>query len=125
MKEKGILYVKDGRARNPGNRRLYVPVSLRVHMMHLYHRNKLFSHPGASRMYETMSNDYHWPGMQAEIRGYVGRCLACLRAKASPNATSGTSLAVVPEAPFAVIGIDVYGPFPITSPENDEDAGYR
>ena len=76
-------------------------------------------------MYETMSGDYFWPNMSRDIGDFIAGCLPCQRAKATQPMSHGKSMAVVPERPFSVVGMDVYGPFPITSSETEDDRGYR
>ena len=110
----GILCVQDHRKGQEHGSRAYVPAALRAHLMYLYHRSKVFCHPGSHRMYDTMSQDYFWTGMKEDIEVYVSRCLACARAKPALNAHSGEAMAVIPETPFSVVGIDVYGPLPVT-----------
>ena len=121
----GILMVADRRERFNTRTRYFVPIALRPHLLHLYHRSKLFCHPGRDRMYETMSQDYFWPNMSRDIGDFVAGCLACQRAKVSQPLREGKTMTVVPEKPFGVIGMDVYGPFPFTSSERKEDQGYR
>ena len=106
-------------------KRLFVPRALRYHLLHLYHRSKIFAHPGAGKMYATMSRSYGWPGMKGEIEKYVSSCLACVRAKATQPHRHGGTLVVVPERPFSVVGIDIYGPFPITAGVEEDDRGYQ
>ena len=122
---KGILMVEDRRGGFNSKSRYFVPRALRPHLLHLYHRSKLFCHPGRDRMYETMSADYFWPNMSRDIGDFVSGCLACQRAKATQPLGEGKTMTVVPERPFGVMGMDVYGPFPVTSSECEEDRGYR
>ena len=123
--EKGLLLVEDQRGRFNARKRFFVPMALRPHLLHLYHRAKMFCHPGRDRMYETMSQDYFWPNMSRDIGDFVSGCLACQRAKATQPMQEGKSMTVIPEKPFSVIGMDVYGPFPITSSEKEEERGFR
>lgn len=115
--ENGVLCVL-GESEEKEHRRLYIPIALREHLMHTYHRSKLFFHPGVGRMYATMKQDLYWEKMQQDIVDFIDECLCCRRSKPPQPRRQWQTMALVPMQPFAVVGTDVYGPLP-------ESAGYR
>jgi RNase H-like domain found in reverse transcriptase/Reverse transcriptase (RNA-dependent DNA polymerase)/Integrase zinc binding domain len=60
----GCVCRKDPRS---GRLQLCVPTSLRVKVMSLGHNPPLAGHPGAKRMYQTLSRVFVWPKMAFEI----------------------------------------------------------
>ncbi|KAH8324662.1 hypothetical protein KR074_003527, partial [Drosophila pseudoananassae] len=55
---------------------------------------------------------YFWPGMQRDIRKYVGRCETCLKYKPSQMQMAGKMLTQVPEEPWAMVCADFVDPLP-------------
>ncbi|KAD2805228.1 hypothetical protein E3N88_38605 [Mikania micrantha] len=46
------------------------------------HKSKYSIHPGATKMYRDLKNNYWWPGMKRDVVKYVGKCLTCMQVKA-------------------------------------------
>ena len=39
-------------------------------------------HPGSTKMYQDLKNNYWWKGMKKDIAKYVSKCLTCQQVKA-------------------------------------------
>ena len=123
FEKEDLLYVMDKQSRA----RLYVPRPLRQHLLHTFHRSKIFLHPGQRKMYDSIRQEYYWPGLKKDVQTYVAECLACSRTKPGKPMQQGDTFRVVPEHPFQIVGIDIKGPLPLTIGENNNssDTGYR
>jgi hypothetical protein len=66
-------------------------------------------------MLAKMQDFVYWPGMELDINEFVDGCLACARAKTKRPHRSGKTIRVFPEQPLSVVGLDVYGPLPVTA----------
>ena len=53
-------------------------------------------HPGSTKMYRTLRENYWWIGMKKDIADFVARCLVCQQVKAEHQYPAGTlqSLAI-------------------------------
>ena len=47
-------------------------------------------HPGSTKMYRTIKENYWWSGMKRDIAEFVARCLICQQVKAEHKKPSGT-----------------------------------
>ncbi|XP_075499334.1 uncharacterized protein LOC142537724 [Primulina tabacum] len=65
--DKGILWMK---------RRLCVPDSdnLRQEIMAKAHKSKFSVHPGSTKMYRDLKNNFWWNGMKRDVAEFVSRC---------------------------------------------------
>ena len=104
-----VIWVKD---RKSDNSRLFVPTAMRKHIVYISHKCKMLQHPGVETLYKTLSVSFWWPRMKSDIKEVVNGCLACVRSKATQPRDQGPAMAVIPEAPFTVVGADIAGPFP-------------
>ena len=64
--------------------RIWIPNSKEIRTLILdeTHKSKYSIHPGATKMYHDLKQDYWWPGMKRDIVKYVEQCLTCLKVKA-------------------------------------------
>ena len=46
------------------------------------HNSKFAMHPGNTKMYKDLKQNFWWPGMRKSIADYVARCLNCQQVKA-------------------------------------------
>jgi hypothetical protein len=51
--------------------------------------SKFLIHPGSSKMYQDLKENFWWSNMKVEIAKYVSKCDMCLRVKASHLKTAG------------------------------------
>ena len=54
------------------------------------HLSKFSIHPGSSKMYQDLKENFWWSKMKVEIAKYVSECDTCQRIKASHLKTAGT-----------------------------------
>ena len=53
------------------------------------HKSKFSIHPGATKMYRDLRENYWWPGMKRDVAWYVERCLTCSMVKAEHQKPHG------------------------------------
>lgn len=89
--ENGIIYVHiDDR------RKLFVPESLRPHLMETAHKS--FGHLGVKATHQIVDLKYHWPGMRTDLQHYIEGCDTCARCKNYGQIRRG-ELLHMPETP--------------------------
>ena len=54
---------------------------LRKQVMEEAHCSTYAMHPGSTKMYHNLKQNYWWSGMKREIAEYVSRCLTCQQVK--------------------------------------------
>ena len=64
--------------------RLCVPKDgdLRRELLEEAHYSKFAIHPGGTKMYRDLKQNYWWPGMKWDIARFVAQCLVCQQVKA-------------------------------------------
>ena len=64
-------------------------------------------HPGSTKMYRTMKENYWWSGMKRDVAEFVSRCLVCQQVKAEHQRPSRTLQPLpIPEWKWEHITID-------------------
>ena len=105
----GVIWVEKKQDKST---RLFVPCAMRKHIVYIAHKNKMLQHPGVEQLTETLKRSFWWPKMVDDVREIVRGCLSCARSKPGRPRDQGPAMAVIPEAPFTVVGADLAGPFP-------------
>jgi hypothetical protein len=74
------------------NNRIVVPKDhqLRKQILDEAHLSKFSIHPGSTKMYQDLRQNFWWNRMKREIAKYVSECDTCQRVKASHLKASGT-----------------------------------
>jgi hypothetical protein len=74
------------------NNRIVVPKNhqLRKQILDEAHLSKFSIHPGSTKMYQDLRQNFWWTRMKREIAKYVSECDTCQRVKASHLKVSGT-----------------------------------
>lgn len=103
--------------------RLYIPNlpknELRTFLLQLAHDSVESGHPGGRRMFELVSRDYFWPGLQAEIDQFCANCHLCHRNKGSQDRYKGALKPLpLPSQRWRHISVDFIGPI-ITSKQGN------
>ena len=62
---------------------------LKRDIMEEAHSSAYAMHPGSTKMYKTLKENYWWNGMKKEIASFVSRCLTCQQVKASIRSPRG------------------------------------
>nr|CAB3505086.1 unnamed protein product [Digitaria exilis] len=92
VKEKYKCFWFDGQGVMWFGHRLVVPknTELRRKIMDEAHLSKFSIHPGSTKMYQDLKQDFWWTRMKREIATYVSECDTCQRVKASHLKVAGT-----------------------------------
>jgi hypothetical protein len=77
--------VVNGELRFGSTAKLYVPDVVRQRVIFEHHDVPLVGHPGGEETHRSVSESYHWPTSQRDIRSYVKSCLLCAQYKRRPN----------------------------------------
>ncbi len=109
--ENGLLYCVAQR-RGEEKRLIVVPRSKTEMVIQLAHAHPLAGHLGAANTTQRIRDRFHWPGLEAEVKGFCQACPICQ--KTSPKPPPPTPLIPLPiiEVPFERIGMDLVGPLP-------------
>ena len=54
------------------------------------HYSAYAMHPGSTKMYRTIRENYWWSGMKKDVAEFVSRCLVCQQVKAEHQKLSAT-----------------------------------
>lgn len=93
-----------------------VPRSLRTQILETFHDDPTAGHFGFHKTYERIRSRFSWPGLATSVAKYVASCSICQHRKRLTSPPAGLLQPVpCPEAPFAVVGIDLYGPLPLSA----------
>ncbi len=97
--------------------RMCVPKPLRLNILKEIHEGILSSHPGVVHMYDKLREYVWWPSMLSDVVLYVKTCNKCQqqrkRVKLAPSLP-----VTIPHGPWQHVGVDITGPFPVTSRGN-------
>ncbi|KAL6318509.1 hypothetical protein AAG906_000587 [Vitis piasezkii] len=97
--------------------RLCVPNDgdLRRKLLEEAHCSKLAVHPGGTKMYKDLKQNYWWPGMKRDIAQYVAQCLVCQQVKAEHQRPAGSLQPLtIPEWKWENITMDFVSGLPRT-----------
>jgi hypothetical protein len=106
QRDKGVRIIKQKLAQGEGkykcflvdhegvlwfNERIVVPKDhkLRKQILDEAHVSKFSMHPGSTKMYQDLKQNFWWTRMKREIAKYVSDCDICQRVKASHLRTAG------------------------------------
>lgn len=84
--------------------------------MKTFHDDPTAGHLGFHKTYERIRSRFSWPGLATCVAKYVASCSLCQHRKRPTSPPAGLLQPLpCPDAPFAVIGIDLYGPLPLSA----------
>ena len=109
----GIVYFKD---------RICVPdvEILKDQILTEAHQTPYSVHPGASKMYKDLRENYWWPNMKNEVAEFVSKCLTCQKVKAEHQHLGGELQKIeLPEWKWEQITMDFIVGLPRTTSGND------
>ncbi|KAK1686267.1 hypothetical protein QYE76_047115, partial [Lolium multiflorum] len=111
--EAGILWYK-GRLCVPANSELKQVILKEAH-------DTLYSiHPGGTKMYQDLKEQFWWHGMKREIGSYIAKCDICQRVKAEHQRPAGLLQPLqIPEWKWDSVGMDFITGLPKSSKGND------
>ena len=94
--------------------------TLRREVLNEAHLSKFSIHPGSSKMYQDLKENFWWSNMKVEIAKYVSECDTCSRIKASHLKTAGTLQPLpIPSWKWDDISMDFIVGLPLTSRNHD------
>jgi hypothetical protein len=92
-------------------KKIAIPTSLRSRILTWYHENLL--HPGADRMYHTISQHFIWPSLHTQVENFVRHCNTCQHYKAQRKKYGHVPIQEKQHIanPWHSIAIDTIGPW--------------
>jgi hypothetical protein len=104
------------------NERIVVPKDHKLckQILDEAHLSKFSMHPGSTKMYQDLKQNFWWTRMKREIAKYVSECDICQRVKASHLKTAGILQPIpIPSWKWEDISIDFIISLPNTSQRHD------
>ena len=101
----GVLYHVNPSA--PELWRLAIPECLRTALMKEHHSGKFAGHFAERKLHATLSRQYWWKGMRADVRRFCRSCLVCASRKGTGRKTRPPLKSIPVGGPFEMIGVDV------------------
>ncbi|KAK1646011.1 hypothetical protein QYE76_063816 [Lolium multiflorum] len=110
--EEGVLWY---------NKRLCVPSDSELKQVILKEaHDTLYSiHPGGTKMYQDLKEQFWWHGMKREIGSYIAKCDICQRVKATSTPAGLLQPLQIPEWKWDSVGMDFITGLPKSSKGND------
>ena len=95
-----------------------IPLSHRRLVLKYSHDIKASRHLGIKKTLSKIRQNYYWPGLQNDVKAYMGGCDICARRK-EPLKTKKAPMEIVKSGfPMERIAIDILGELPITERGN-------
>ena len=95
-----------------------IPLSHRRIVLKYSHDIKVSGHLGIKKTLSKIRQSYYWPGLQNDVKAYVGGCDICARRK-EPLKTKRAPMEIVRSGfPMERIAVDILGELPITERGN-------
>nr|CAH66139.1 H0616A11.3 [Oryza sativa] len=119
---KAIGYVEDEQGTVWLGERICVPENkeLKDTIMKEAHETLYSIHPGSTKMYQDLKQQFWWASMRREIAEYVALCDVCQRVKAEHQKSAGLLQPLkIPEWKWEEIGMDFITGLPRTSAGHD------
>ena len=91
--------------------KIYVPPCLTSDTLNWYHQ--YLQHPGATRLYRTISQTVYWPGLKAQCEDLVKSCKLCQLSKRLRSKYGKLPPKDVDLRPWNIVCIDCIGPLSI------------
>ena len=93
--------------------KIIVPVSLQAKIVNWYH--DILLHPGATRMTQTLKQQFFWNGLATHVEQCVKACDTCQRCKVSHKKYGKLPLRQLPDylAPWTTVAVDLVGPWTV------------
>ncbi|KAI4890447.1 hypothetical protein NFI96_003606 [Prochilodus magdalenae] len=86
---------------------LFVPATTRRRVLEWGHASPFAGHPGVKRTLEFLRRRFWWPGMEKEVRAFVGSCQVCARNKVPRTKPAGLLQPLpVPGRPWSHVSLD-------------------
>ncbi|KAL0151794.1 hypothetical protein M9458_052945 [Cirrhinus mrigala] len=93
--------------------KIYVPRSLRPHLLGTAHGSPGSGHPGSKRTLSLLQNRYWWPSMRRDTIRYVQSCSVCAKSNSPRMLPAGKLVPLpIPERPWSHLGVDFVSDLP-------------
>jgi hypothetical protein len=89
-----------------------LPSHLISEYMSLFHSVATAAHVNAKKVLQNLRSRYFWPSMRKDVENFVRSCLPCRLKKSSQPKGNGKLQAILTQAPFNTVLIDVLSGFP-------------
>lgn len=99
--------------------RIYMSNSLISTVLQHYHANPLSGHMGIYKTYQRLHDVAFWPGMWADVKNYVKRCVKCQTIKNENRKPAGKIQQISTSHPNEMLGVDIMGPMPRSTQQNE------
>jgi hypothetical protein len=119
--ENGLLYrlTITGEEDTDVELRLCIPKELRPTILQACHDDITSGHLGETRTYDRVTQRYFWHGISRDIEKYIKACPDCQsRKKGQYRKPPGFLELTQVEKPWDRVGMDILGPFPVSSRGN-------
>ncbi|KAA3460507.1 retrotransposon protein [Gossypium australe] len=113
INDKGVLCFKD---------KVCMPKDqeLRRKILQESHSSPYAMHPGGSKLYRDLREQFWWPGLKREVTEFVGKCLTCQQVKAEHQVPSGLLQPIkIPQWKWERITMDFVSGLPLTPIKKD------
>ena len=99
--------------------RMYMPETLRLHVLDVTHGQTWSGHPGVAKTCKKIRMLSDWPALEYYVRLYIKSCIVCARSKVLKEDYQGLRNRHPMRAlPNEIIGLDFWGP--VTVDRNEE-----
>jgi predicted SPOUT superfamily RNA methylase MTH1 len=125
---KYICFQKDHKDVIQFGKRLVVPVDpeIRKTIFDEAHMSKFSIHPGSTKMYQDLKQNFWWSNMKVDIAKYVAECDTCHRMKASHLKSAGVLQPLsIPMWKWDDISMDFIVGLPVTAKKERFYLGYH
>ncbi|XP_064478117.1 uncharacterized protein LOC135391692 [Ornithodoros turicata] len=111
LEENDLLHRKYKSFSGESTIQLMVPQKFRLTVLELAHNGIMAGHQGAKRTAERIMTEFYWPGLQSDVKRFVGTCDICQRTS-DKGRTRPLPLEKMPiiDTPFKRMAIDIVGP---------------
>ena len=102
--------------------RIWIPnvAELKQEILQEAHSSRYSIHPGSTKMYRDLKQNFWWPNMKREIAEWVSKCYTCQRVKAEHQRPSGLLQPLeIPEWKWEHIAMDFVVGLPRTKANHD------
>ena len=112
--ENDIVYRKIFDTSGVERKLLCLPFSLRHDVLHSLHKDPIAGHSGYIKTVYKVREKVFFPRLEAFVRRYVRSCEDCQSRKGQPGKPKGLLQGIEENEPFALVEMDLVGPFPKT-----------
>lgn len=91
--------------------KIYVPHNSVEMIIHYYHSNSLYCHPGVDATCTLITQYFDWPKLRKDVTAYIKHCDVCIRVKVAGRIKTAPLQPRIEEEKLRVWSIDIMGPY--------------